>query len=144
MNFTERYIKMCQKAKEVQEGWKRQIGDYVAFPVNGDYVISIITNLQEDSYPPVITVVDIKTMKQTTISALHVWHPAIWLPTVDQLIELYYGTPNVKAREVATDLDCFVDPDWTVDLKEALLRMIMDLKYNKLWNDEDEEWIKVG
>ena len=144
MNFTERYIKMCQEAKEIQESWKKQIGDYVAFPVGEDYALCIISDV-DDRPPRKITVAHLGTLsgKPVLFSARPIGS-AIWLPTIEQLIELYYGTANVRASEIATDLDCFVNPDWTFDLKETLLRMIMDLKYNKLWNNDKEEWIKVG
>ncbi len=119
MDTSKEYIKMCEKATEIQGWW------YVDF---GDFYNDI-----EDVVEVVLSVVNVHTSKKTLI----------WLPRQDQLQEmmsiLHWGLTK-KGKEWSTwkptDQE-FLEAD---SLEKALLKRVMKEKYNKTWNGK--RWIK--
>ena len=117
MDFSEKYIRMCQKAKEIQKKWKGSGWDFVY--VSRDKFLG----LKQDS-----------------------WRSSdycIWLPRQDQLqkiitnkgyfrfslIELFYHFAN---RNV----------DKYTSMEQLWLAFVMWHKYKKIWDNKKEEWIK--
>ena len=67
MDTTKEYIKMCEKAEDIQQLWKQSIGDYDVEP--DDYTVCMITVLSEKAFG---------TRDKNSI----------WLPRQEQLQEL--------------------------------------------------------
>jgi len=158
MSFTERYIKMCEKAEEIQE-YKResrwQDGDWIY-----DYY------LEEDMWENERKYIILVWNGLKCYTGSHNWHEnweepspnAIWLPTQEQLQEMAYesGHPGYlldkfvwwvidyeKYRysgEISyPSLEDFVCRDFS-SMNELWLAFVMWKKYHKVWDDEKEEW----
>ena len=134
MDFSKQYIKMCKEAKEIQEiyqnilkkednevdnileGWYVYDGKNVILLHNNEFFIS-----------------DLKDELKKYI----------WLPRQDQLqaiittnkyfrfslIELFYHFANKNV------------PKFT-SMEQLWLAYVMYIKYKKIWNNEEEKWIK--
>ena len=109
MDTTEKYIKMCEKAGEIQK--QRP-------------------NIFED----------IKSY----------WHPAIpnvWLPRQDQLQEMVadrlLGLQTVCAEMYEFAISAGETSGITIDgtMEQLWLAYVMHEKYQKVWDEEEEEWV---
>ncbi len=125
MDTSKAYIKMCEKAEEIQNKWEPTKGDFIW----GGYGILIWLWNTDDKY--------------------------IWLPRQDQLQGMLmtndndYPYKNIwklqKGFESCLDKDHWQTRDintvLAMDSYERLwLAFVMKEKYNKIWNGED--WIK--
>jgi len=124
MDTSETFIKMCEKAEEIQESHDYIKGDYMV----GDFelAIKLIDN------PCVVFVTNPMTHTKATI----------WLPRQDQLQEMvgeeyainllyqFHQYYNTKYREIPGN--------WSVE--QLWLAFVMKEKYNKIWVDGN--WVK--
>ena len=110
MDTSPEYINMCKKATELQEMWKPETGDFYKLP--GHFITCIV-------------------LKNSLIDM-----DAIWLPRVDQLIEL-------SAMHWSDIIDyCGLEySDYKLSFEIALLKIVMYKVFNKVWNNED--WRKT-
>lgn len=136
MDTSKKYIKMCSKAKEIQELWKPRAGDFNF--KNGEVDIGIYgmyVDITQSGRP-------------------------IWLPRQDQLQDLikedYRSVPNKKYisfRGMSEYFYKFVDENQLqmIDkngnktcvcesMEQLWLAFVMREKYNKIWNGRD--WVK--
>ena len=134
MDFSKQYIKMCERAEEIQEiyqnvlkkednevdsileGWYVYDGKNIILLHNNEFFIS-----------------DLKDELKKYV----------WLPRQDQLqaiittnkyfrfslIELFYHFANKNV------------PKFT-SMEQLWLAYVMYIKYKKIWNNEEEKWIK--
>jgi len=115
MDTSETYIKMCEKADEIQEGWKRSYGDYYLWKYRtGKYSRYHINPCLYD---------------------IPGYHPKsrqnIWLPRQDQL----QTASGLSWQEF--DKECL---KYEADTKEqAGIQVVMQEKFHKAWNGEG--WI---
>lgn len=152
MDTSEQYIKMCEKATEIQAQWKPQDGDFMchketrAIFVVGDWAAGYIANYENepiygDSYTNMFEVFD----------GGYEWEDRdighknefIWLHRQDQLQIIIYG------ENQNTLYGKYPSPDWN-DLDRVLIKKsfemlwlsyVMKIKYNKQWNGED--WLSI-
>ena len=133
--ITELFIKQCKQAEEIQEGWKPE--EYDIFTYDGTSLFR---------YPLV------KRTKEWMAK-----HAPIWLPTLEQLIEMAHKTRNKNAHHKAKEYEIIADfIDWMLnsdidkykdfnldfdDTKSCLLIYIMEEFYNKIWTGEKWEAI---
>ena len=142
MNFTDNYIKMAEKAVEVQEGWE---------PERGDWYRKITPRLTGAPYIRVLG-------ERPTIKAgLGFDVCYIWLPRQDQLQGvLWSGKGNIRAkikklnvftienlpREAAmyegAKIVATADVQWSFE--ELWLAFVMKEKYGKQWSQEEATW----
>jgi hypothetical protein len=121
MDISDEYIKMCEKAEEVQKEWK---------PTNNDYQHRIPNKITKEDY------------NNHKINLTKKYH--IWLPRQDQIQEMM----NFKTYQVGWfsgwvhDLDYNNKEKWQqFDTMEKLwLAFYMEEKYGKVWNGD--EWFK--
>ena len=163
MDTSETYIKMCEKAEEIQKGWRPQSGDFVwrRYTVFGEEIDSQVWSEEQRAD---ITILVQKSSVGTYWSAVdaegneRIFNTAedlakctcIWLPRQDQLQEMVDGS-------IADSFDKFV---WWVEgyygrgahefsvlgvdlpsLEQLWLRFVMGERYNKVW--KDGEWVPV-
>ena len=138
--ITDRCIRMCKTAGEIQKLWRPQIGDYAICSL-GYIGILINDEKQNIKYPDgneCIAYVGVSLNGKPWSS-----RKPIWLPTQSQLqsmitnkgyfrfslIELFYRFANANA-------DKFDSMD------EIWLAFVMKMLYNKVWDDEKDQWIK--
>ena len=148
MDFSKQYIKMCERAKEVQKKWKLQLGDY--FFRKDREGIGLITNISLDGIISVtyLKIIYDKELELCNISGIagnidYVKETKIWLPRQDQLqaiittnkyfrfglIELFYHFANKNISKFTS-------------MEKLWLAFVMYVKYNKIWDNKKEKWIK--
>ncbi len=142
MDTSTKYIIMCKKAKEIQELWKTEQGDWGcrrSKKVRLVGIIGVYNNFQqyEDG--------------------------DIWLPRQDQLQKIAFslcveqGMCGLPAQSWMY-IQCMYDfmqkhreliggdrvylPDNSITLEQWWLMLIMKKKYGKHWDNEKEEWVK--
>lgn len=146
MDVSKKYIKMCEKAKEIQEMWKPQIGDW--------YLHKRYFNAGEIS----------KFIICQPIILERIWKNKddyIWLPRQDQLQDILidenyteYENPLNLNRTMMDEVSEYVDksPFWAGykykpyyhgfdTLEQLWLAFLMYKKYGKIWNENKGEWV---
>lgn len=156
MDFSEGYIKMCEKAKEIQKLWEPQAWDWFAVKKGWDdkeyydwrkhatcYAVWIISGYETDSgyYGPSFDEMEEEEYKEH----------CIWLPRQDQLQEMLigdYGESDDKSYILLyKDFVSFLEKvfnEWE-DIAEktpekAWLAFVMYKRYGKRWNDWNNVW----
>lgn len=137
--ITENYIKMCEQAEEIQKlkKGKNQFSnqDFVAYNFGQGLKFYICNEIN----------------RYWTIQDL------IWLPTLEQLIEMAHKARNKNAHYKSKEYEIIADfIDWMLnsdinkykdfnldfnDTKSCLLIYIMEEFYNKIWTGEKWEEI---
>jgi len=125
------YIKMCEKAEEIQQIWNPQYGDwYYGGIYNKAKVIVVMRRYRKHSSANFLN------NKQN-----------IWLPRQDQLQEMvldptiiegdYYPIPRMLHEFYLWLKDCRYP---NVSMEQLWLAFVMYEKYQKKWDSEKEEW----
>ena len=134
MDTSEKYILMCEKAEEVQEGWKINKGDWSHHPYRNETEM-ILTGIPVNGCHCELCI-------------------RIWLPRQDQLQEMVED--KIGGNHIAT-LSALVQSDllnqaglghyvsspnfYHSDSMEQLwLAFVMHEKYQKRWDEEKKEW----
>jgi len=141
MDTSETYIKMCEKAEEIQGEWNE--------PKEGDYYLAF------HNQRCIAGLLAIWTGKEEGILRLAKQGKYfIWLPRQDQLQEMVsFGPPSQVHmimdfmdsnywKEIAEDgIEEYTSPEEIFDTWEQLwLAFVMKEKYGKVWDGEN--WIK--
>jgi len=139
MKIDKKYIKMCEKAEEIQKKWKPQEWDYCyCYGEFGGVVV--LSEYETDGGVYGHGIEDGKIIC-TDIDYMEREIKHIWLPRQDQLQEML----NIKWHELGIILYLLIG-FWKVNekkfssIEQLLLAFVMKKKYNKEWNDEKEEW----
>ncbi len=125
MDTSETYVKMCEKAGEIQQNWDRQKGDWYTDPFwnntkqKDDWNIYVLESNEQYLFQPRFT----------------------WLPRQDQLQEMmktFWDCTNENLRDGFIDFMHEKPLDWEMWTNEELwLALVMEVKFNKIWNGED-------
>lgn len=131
MDKSKKYIKMCEKAWEIQ----RRRGKYIetgSFYYQPKYATSHV-------YP------DVNISKNGVQRCLtpnpRTWR--IWLPRQDQLQEMVCYTKDACTISVCTARinefanNCFLKDETIQSMEQLWLAFVMKEKFNKIWTDED-------
>lgn len=136
MDTSHEYIKMCEKAVELQGLWTD--------PQDGDFYSCPLTPNQLQAFPDNVVIFGC-SFKETTFRAGE--DGSVWLPRQDQLQEIYWGKFErpinaldvlailTKIKEMAGNFK--VNSLWSIE--KAWLALCMDFKCNKYWTGEDWE-----
>ena len=138
MDTTDEYIEMCKEARQIQQIWKKTIGDYF---YNPPYYSSNNVSIIFDSY--------IRNKEEgreyyggTYSNNEQVLDGATWLPRQDQLQAIVdlntivnWHFYNFVNDGLSTYLDYFTS------MEQLWLAFVMQKIYNKIWNGS--EWIVV-
>jgi len=131
MDTTEQYIKMCEKAEEIQKEWEPDDGDCcydkyakLLYPfISGDIVWHALGDTKRERY--------------------------IFLPRQDRLQEMVkdkYGQADPVGLIWA--LYRFAGPNRVGiasefrSMEQLWLAFVMSQKYGKVWNSDKEEWVE--
>lgn len=134
IDTSEEYFDMSREAKEIQEGWSPQIGDFVYqnHPTSKEWICGII------AYPESVT-------KNIEIIA--------WLPRQDQLQNILKKDLDKQLTFWHTIMDferyfkaiwrdeCKNDYPNEVNLDRLWLNFFMKKKYNKTWSGKN--WVLI-
>lgn len=131
--ITTNYIKMCEKAKEIQDNWIPKKGDsflaeYTIWNIGESYI-------GEDTREPVAVIFPKKYNRESNIES-----PKIWLPTQEDLQKIFYRNNSYSWWGM---LDLF--HEWTLNernkkdpsIKQLWLMFVMKEKYHKIWNGKN-------
>lgn len=147
MDTSKKFIKMCEKADEIQNLWKRKPGDFYRWHCN--LCFNNPNNLKNKAYIHNVfwegeDLID-NWECDCGSSDIDVGMPIIWLPTQNQL--QYLSNKNLGDL-----LDSFMlweegsgfirQRDNFDSMGQLWLAFVMYEKYQKIWDDEKEEWIK--
>ncbi len=139
MDVSSEYVKMCEKAQEIQKLWKPQEGDYVHILKHGAFLAheAILFSGLRDA-----------------LITMRGWHEdwefereySIWLLRQDQLQEMYLkDMPDGTYQKIATLAEEFHDyhetngyPIYAGSMEQLWLVFVMEKKYGKVW--DGEEW----
>lgn len=158
MDISKEYIKMCEKAIEIQEGWKPQRGDFYCYQdiICGAPVYTVESNNLRDLNKS-------DTMKgKYCMICDYAWDSFqniysvgwnendallgrfVFLPRQDQLLEVAFEDDGLQT--VCTELEWFskdaeYGAGFTISgtMEQLLLAYVMKFNRNKTWNGED--WI---
>jgi len=134
--ITKNYIKMCEKAEEIQKIKSNKMGDWYNLKYDGVVALG-------EKYEYSIAEWDIRRLE------------GIWLPTQEQLQEIiqkyYQCNPNIKGLKCGDSINLFMLKrflDFTAenrklvwDINSLWLAFVMKEHWNKIWTGE--EWVKV-
>ena len=138
------YIKMSQRATEIQEAWKPKDGDVVC---DSGGIIGIISRHDDRS----IQLTRWKRFERYPLSEV------VWLPRIEDLIEIHRNQLKVRG-DLKTYLQFaswFDDNVWdklvedepisvpTHDLTTIWLVFVMETCYQKQWNTNEERWVEL-
>jgi hypothetical protein len=121
--ITENYIKMCEKAEEIQKAWKPELADWFYSKEIDDSVL--ILGFTKESRKEI--------------------RKGIWLPTQEQLQEMMIPTlgddflgcaPLVLNRKLEESLFSNGIYNWGTSYQELWLAFVIKEKYNKVWDGE--------
>ena len=168
MDISDTFIKMCDKAEEIQGNLYEPMGDNVIREIHprlmvGDYVAT----WTEDWY-----IVDENTKKKRIISKvdileyrngdLYIGDPyfskdkKIWLPRQDQL-QAMIGDKRVELQITVKEFCDFIHSPkcyvWNEmigkylprfhSMEQLWLAFVMNEKYGKVWSTSKEEWVDL-
>jgi len=146
MDTTEKYIKMCEKATEIQ-GHKFILGDYFCYSEDKDYVYIITSTFDTQGGGTLL--------RGHSVNHKDIWDEKevhsqfsdkpVWLPTQDQLQEMMYESP--MSESTVQDMVgylykfAFEESHGIVSMEQLWLTFIMESYHKKKWNGED--WVAV-
>lgn len=141
MDTSETYIKMCKKAKEIQNAkWLKALHSLcTSHPWIGGDIFAVGDEVfMHDSCPHA----------GKFIGPDYCNRNAIWLPRQDQLQEMLYDRlSNPHAWILVEKFSYYSKPQFLgndisdMSMEQLWLAFIMKEKYNKVWNGSD--WLKV-
>jgi len=138
MDFSEKYIKMCEKAKEIQAEWKLQVGDYY-FANKKIHVLGTEIYKNRRIYP----------FESSPYIKTDFFRDRVWLPRQDQLQEMLnlkvikYGLLNeIDNILYKVYKDKYISGFAFDSFEQLFLALVMYKKYEKIWDNKKEEWIK--
>jgi hypothetical protein len=137
MDASDEYIKMCEKAKEIQNKWKG--ADRHIYPTPGDYVL--IKTIEFEGVQFLVRnhgrVSHYFCSKNAQPRSTY---DMIWLPRQDQLHPMS-GLPwydfDEECRRITVKHPVFIETFFSKE--KAGLSLIMKMKHRKYWNGED--WV---
>ena len=131
MDTSRKYIIMCSQAKEIQNTWEQDSGDYVSNSVRAWSLAETdiyVSDFKKDLY--------------------------IWLPRQDQLQDMLKTTNILNLLGSFDDWlsdECFM-PDIPITvfkdkykdstIEQLWLAFVMNELYAAIWDDEAKEWIR--
>ena len=127
MDTSEIYIKMCEKAVEIQKLWKPTDGDFCWHDNEGEECWG------SWEYPAQTSVV---TVSQKT--PIDWWYSWLWLPRQDQLQEMLdWSCWQLTARFAEfAHIEAGQIPSRFTSMEQLWLAFVMKEKFNKIWDGE--------
>ncbi|TET66712.1 MAG: hypothetical protein E3J56_13925 [Candidatus Aminicenantes bacterium] len=131
MDISEKYIKMCKQADDIQKDWEPQVGDW----------------FHDKNYPGAIGIWQSSLPMDTLV----------WLPSEERLEQMHEKRRNIYFFiEDFIDFMCdnlledygdvpYTPPfrkEWEeASMQQLRLAFLMSEKYGKFWDNDKEEWM---
>jgi len=140
------YTDMAQ-CPEIQGQWEPKVGDNCCATErthNNDVDESCV--VQEVSKTQGIISLSLLGLNNKESAAWFYPKENIWLPRLEDLMEMYRGIGGVNDYSILFDLCMYIketatEEDLKASAKEWLLRLYMFARHDKVW--EQEEWIEA-
>ncbi len=135
MDTNPEYIKMCEKAEEIQQAWKPRQRDCFLNPSLGSMELNGVLIYIPLFYGDTVAFSEDSQCREESI----------WLPRQDQLQEMladYDGIPILSVEwvtRVAELLNSNDIPEGQTSMEQLWLAFVMKEKYSKIWNGK--EWV---
>lgn len=141
MHFTDKYIKMCQEAKEIQEVYSPKAWDYNYIDDGVTKEVKVLSGYETDA----------ETYGPDPENSGYVEgdnETRIFLPLQHQLQEMVRGVQpdeGLIINDYGTSWEFVYNITNNyylngVTLEECWLRILMLFRYNKKWNNTEEVW----
>jgi len=148
----ENYIKMCEKAEEIQKAWKPKVGDYALCSYAKTVEIYIISKIEVEGSAKKFGIIyyinEIKGLASATLMGNILKDDFVWLPTQEQLQEMTEGRFHIWGNLNSLSMTASIaDRDShqvckNIDsMNELWLCYVMKEKYNKIWTGQ--KWVKA-
>jgi len=149
--ITKNYIRMCEKAKQIQKLWIPGLGDICINKTDNEEVMIVASRgkIADKEYKFVYLGIGGREQRDY-------WHKKdqlIWLPTQGQLQEMinireyWFSIMFKEGKFIFTYLYDINNKNYQSfkgnSIKECLLKLIMKEKYNKIWTGNDWQ-VKEG
>jgi len=128
MDISSQYIKMCEKAGEIQEIAPRDQCSFLPFTTNA-YQLPYVLGSDGSFW--------VKIPKSLGTFGV------VWLPRQDQLQEMCEPPLDILLMEFWKWLPRYDVGVKYTSLEQLWLAYIMYKKYRKIWDEERREWIKI-
>lgn len=165
MDQSEERILMCEKAHEIQELWKPQVGDWFLYTKWGlcpDVLpqrrVLVLAYYHKSKWDKQDISWSVLTYQSTHEKEKDFKASSIWLPRQDQLQAMVIGNGrkmlgrdgvlyrfnNWLVLEFLDYDNIVTDEKWRMDcsMEQLWLCFVMYEKYNKLWDSERKTWVK--
>lgn len=156
MDISEKYIKMCELAKEIQKSWNPDIGDWFLSDYRGTTgfsrdVENQIWKDKKETWEKVqcltykSSIKDFVTISDSEGSHVYTMQDLfkrrhIWLPRKDQLQNILSNPEIMKfMREFTNEQFLTWTQEWSFE--QLWIAFVMKEKFGKIWNGKDE-WIQ--
>jgi len=141
LNFTERYLKMCKKAHEIQKDYMFHYGDYCIITKYKYEQIAILQMYEKTKYRCIL-------MFDNGCSVMVVPDYLILIPSQDQLQRMVidesdYPSDDLYKLKAKFESWLEYEPPHT-SYNELWLAFVMKEKYNKVWSDKKENWENIS
>ena len=146
----DKYTLMCSKLTPLQEEWEPKVGDKYRW--NCKLCFGHPQNLRAEEF---IEIVHFKNETKNDLvdgwecgcgsSDINIEQPLIWLPTLEQLIEILEGIYIFLSFNKINNEWTASNPQTTCQFngnthQEALLKLVAYEKWGLTWSDEKEAW----
>lgn len=139
MDTSEEYILMCEKAAEVQEGWKLDDGDIT---VDKEFSFTGVGYEQKEAGYSVPSIHCFDCNPKMTKEQLQE-DGLIWLPRQDQLLNIISNDFIWQSEILRKWFDGEICSNWPLkSMEQVCLTIVMKEKYNKVWTGTD--WQPAG
>ena len=129
MDTSEKYVKMCSEATEIQNETKLDDGDICQCINKGDYYCHCGK-------------VEVFNLLYSSNDRMFAKFNFIWLPRQDQLQEMIEKEGKVVNKLITLIHRFYCENETDYDSFEQLwLAFVMKEKYNKQWNKEKLQWL---
>ena len=155
MDTSEKYIKMCEQAQEIQDLRKfLDSGNKFELWEDSDFChIELSSQNKEFDLVKSRTTIFNKSFQYFLCDSkcLHyseAYSKTIWLPRQDQLQEIYFLNSDDKTLDkfISSLLSVLYLIKWEnnhCSFEQLWLAFTMKEKYNKLWNEANEQWESI-
>ncbi|MDX9701612.1 MAG: hypothetical protein RBU23_01070 [Candidatus Auribacterota bacterium] len=142
MDTTKSYVKMCRYARDLQEGWRPQSGDW--------WYVSA-----RERFSPILRITYGQEIKWRDCESEYLLphdiglYGIVWLPRQDQLFRRLYSQQNQPEADLACQSDIeqrifefgkYLGGESNYSAEKLWLLFFMASKYKRVW--KDGRWIK--
>lgn len=144
MDTSKKYIKMCERAHEIQENKNQHyFGDYIVRDGVVRVVNGYLLNEGGNEYRAIHNIDD-DFIEQWFMENYQYY---IWLPRQDQLQEMVNIDKFICFKSGVLEIENYSQNEESIyysqltSFEQLWLAFVMQEKHNKVWNEDKQEWV---